>query len=70
MCMMTKEQIMEKIQEAEVVSWNDYCRAVAVQGEGSTIAYAMKHRHAAIRDLMDDIGIMKVDNVQRMLSNK
>lgn len=66
---MTKEQMVEKIQESEMVAWNDYRRAVEAQGDGSTIAYAMKHRHAAIHDLMEEMGILCVDKVNRILAN-
>lgn len=56
---MNKEQIIEKIQEAEVAAWNDYEKAKEANGghDGSTLAYGMKHRHAAIRDLMQELGI-------------
>ena len=66
---MTKEQMIEKIQESEMIAWNDYRRAVEAQGDGSTIAYAMKHRHAATRDLMQEMGIMCVDKVDRILAH-
>lgn len=66
---MTKEQMIEKIQESEMIAWNDYRRGVEAQGDGSTIAYAMKHRHAAIRDLMQEMGIMCVDKVDRILAH-
>lgn len=56
---MDKEQMIEKIQEAEVTAWNDYEKAKGENGgyDGSTLAYGMKHRHAAIRDLMQELGI-------------
>lgn len=52
------EEMIRKIQEAEVTAQKEYLTAVQIQGEQSEIAYAMKHRHAAIRDLMESLGIL------------
>lgn len=62
---MTKENMIEKMQDAELVAWNDWKTAEQIQGEGSTLAHAMKNRHAAIRDLMEEMGIMKKDRIER-----
>lgn len=64
---MTNEQMIEKIQEVEMTAWNDYQRALEENGghDGSTISYAMKQRHAAVRDLMESLGITRRDGIER-----
>ena len=66
---MSKEMIIEKIQEAEMIAWNNYRRAEETYGGGSTMACVMKNRHEATRDLMKDLDILCIDKVERKLAH-
>lgn len=63
---MTAEQIIEKMQEAELTTWNDWRRAVEIYGESSGYTHKMELRHEAINNLMKEIGITCVDEIVRI----
>lgn len=50
-----KTDLIKIITLAEDTAWNNYQEAQEANGCCSTLTYAMKNRHAAIRDLMDDL---------------
>lgn len=65
---MTKEQMIEMIQDMELIEWNKAKKMEKIMGCNASVTYEMKHRCEAIRDLMREMAIEEKDEIKRITS--